>query len=571
MIGPGSRYLMLLAIYLCLGELARALVFTAPYPPIGKICIFTFRVPLRYGHCISSLGWMQCAGLLLPSCVQCRVSSTRSLLRGHEILPLYVEAPAGSLTSLFNPIKAPSSPVLNTPLINVERILQGQQQQQPLQQQQQQQLAQPPLYAEAIPGSIRSLPLDPGLRSAADRLPPYQTFSPRQSQSSAFSCSDVAAKGQTTPWGLQALQATPSALAEQGTPAGLKRTYSNRVAMMVCIIAEGGLGEHRDLKGVSTAGCPKEDPVDPGGCALSAFKAAPEGRDITTAAAGIIAAQNNDQDVVGVIPNVGEIYVVNVVDSEGAIEQGTSASARSRLRAYTACEGRFRGVVANSKGETTWRLVMLPLITSPNAVQPVKDTHGKDESWELYPSEDAWVKTATSRPEQDVLIVAPAVPNAPEGAGQAASYPAALQQGGAVLPVLPVTCRNELLSASYPISTTRWAVAAPGQDVLSLSPGNKLSKKSGSFVAAAYVAGVAARLWQSYPMCSNNQLIDVLRGSGKPVQKLPVGSSPVRMLQLKAAAALLEKQPCAKLEPPVKQEQYFGGDDGAGLLSRTGH
>jgi len=34
---------------------------------------------------------------------------------------------------------------------------------------------------------------------------------------------------------------------------------------------------------------------------------------------------------------------------------------------------------------------------------------------------------------------------------------------------------------------------------------------------------------------------------------------------------LLEKQPCAKIEPPVKQEQNFGGGDGDVLLSRAGH
>jgi hypothetical protein len=328
--------------------------------------------------------------------------------------------------------------------------------------------------------------------------------------------------------------------------------YGDRVSIMICIIAEGGLGEHRDLKGLATAGCPKEDPVDPGGCSQSAFKAAPDGKDVTTHAVGILAAQNNNQDVVGVLPKVGEVYVVNAVDSEGAIEQGSSVTARSRLRAYTACEGRFRGVVANTKGETTWRLVMLPLITSLNAVQAVTEKLG-NEDWELYPSESAWLKAATSRPDGDVLVVAPAVPNAPQGAAQAASYPAALQP---VLPVLPITCRNEALG-NYPISTTRWAVAAPGQDVLSLSPGNRLVKRSGSFAAAAYAAGVAARLWQSYPMCSNSQITEAMRESGRRVEKLALGSSPVRTLQLKGAAAWLEKLPCGKLEPPVKQEQDY--------------
>jgi hypothetical protein len=246
--------------------------------------------------------------------------------------------------------------------------------------------------------------------------------------------------------------------------------------------------------------------LDPTGCTLpwatkpSATGFKPRG----TWAASLIAAKD-----AGIIPGSTDIHVVPVDGpGTGSVEPtSTALSGKSRLRAYSVCEGRLRGLQAMDYGSTSavqpWRMVMLVDVA---AEKPANSGTG-----EYSLSEAEWMKVATGSgtPEAphlpDVLIVAPT------GDKKAVGYPAALP---GVLAVGGYKCNGQPLhthrNSSSSSSSSKPDILAPGGNV-AIPGANKVWTDDAA--AAALVAGAAARLWTAFPNCSADEIKGALLSS----------------------------------------------------------
>ena len=61
---------------------------------------------------------------------------------------------------------------------------------------------------------------------------------------------------------------------------------------------------------------------------------------------------------------------------------------------------------------------------------------------------------------------------------------------------------------------------APGTDIKSAVPGNKYALQTGTSMAAPHVAGAFAVLRQAKPTATVDELVEALRCSGKPINRL---------------------------------------------------
>ena len=118
--------------------------------------------------------------------------------------------------------------------------------------------------------------------------------------------------------------------------------------------------------------------------------------------------------------------------------------------------------------------------------------------------------------EKDVLFVAAAGNDGGDNDTDPA-YPAAFTYDNMVS-VAATNSRDELAYFSnYGKKTTH--VAAPGEGVYSLAPGNKYKNLSGTSMACPHVAGAAALIWSNHPKWTYKQVKEVLL---KSVDPLPV-------------------------------------------------
>lgn len=282
----------------------------------------------------------------------------------------------------------------------------------------------------------------------------------------------------------------------------------------------------------------------------------------------------------GVIPGATDIHVVPIdTPVTGAVDPNSSAlSGKSRLRAYSVCEGRLRGLQASEYGSSSssssgsdgggggkapWRMVMFVDVA---AEKPANSGTG-----DYAVSEGDWVKVATGvgTPEAlhppDVLIIAPA------GNSATMSFPAALP---GVLGVGSYKCSGELLHAytTHSSSHTNSSGGSSKPDIL--APGYNIAVPGSdkawtdSSAAAALVAGAATRLWSAHPRCSAEEIKTALRSSGgvfvTESSRSSRGSSngsgvaskaqqQVPRLSLAAAEAILALSDCGTTQPATRR------------------
>eukprot|EP00878_Enallax_costatus_P013897 GHUV01014532.1.p1 GENE.GHUV01014532.1~~GHUV01014532.1.p1 ORF type:complete len:390 (-),score=116.54 GHUV01014532.1:915-2084(-) len=337
------------------------------------------------------------------------------------------------------------------------------------------------------------------------------------------------------PWPLSAISASTSSLP----------TQTQRV--LICIVSSGVSYNNDYLKHNNWYGCSKEHPLDPGGCWLkwdTALDQKGNWKPRATYEAAIMAAKPGvDARIRGVIPDKTDIYVVPVdTDANGAIEPGSAAvGGRSRIRAYSVCEGRLRGLQAADVGlyapAVRWRMVMLVDVEANSPAAPV----GED-GYQI--SEADWLASATNTTEDgsppDILVVAPAG-DIPGRVTYPAADPRVIAVGGYTCderPMINYTSSNSSSRSRVP------DILAPGKN----TPVPDFQKDGvsgvrlweGSSAAAAYTAAAAARLWSAYPQCPADWIRLALLSSvpGKVLPVLPV------KLNLQQAQTYLQQNRC---------------------------
>lgn len=131
------------------------------------------------------------------------------------------------------------------------------------------------------------------------------------------------------PYGILQVQADSPKLPRDITSSGV----------MICVIDSGIDTHHPDQAGNMLDGCKAQDNVAPAGCPFN------WGQDLLghgTHVAGILAARQDGQGTVGVIPGGAELYSVRVFNDSGDVNQGQSfVYGSSLILAYTQCEGRL--------------------------------------------------------------------------------------------------------------------------------------------------------------------------------------------------------------------------------------
>lgn len=256
----------------------------------------------------------------------------------------------------------------------------------------------------------------------------------------------------------------------------------------------------------------------------------------TYAAAVMAGRPGINSRIRGVIPNRADFYVVPIDTDSGAIEPSSSAAGgRSRIRAYTACEGRLRGLQAQDIGlyapPMKWRMVMYVDIQSPSPAAPIGTQENRI-------SEADWLITATGKTDDgrppDVLIVAPAG-DVPGRLAYPAVYPQVIAVGG-------YSCDGKPIN-SYPANgTAKPDILAPGKgitvpDVKRFAPVG-VRGWEGSAAAAAYTAAAAARLWTAFPKCSADEIRAAL------LSNRPAAAASAR-LDLRLAQRYLSQHSCS--------------------------
>ncbi|KIZ05253.1 hypothetical protein MNEG_2702 [Monoraphidium neglectum] len=163
-----------------------------------------------------------------------------------------------------------------------------------------------------------------------------------------------------------------------------------RIGVLVCIVSSGVDRTAAALSSSSAgiSGCVDEHPLDPGGCPFAWDKdATGQGTHLASIVAGSAPSDGggDERQAVGVIPGA-EIYSVRVWNSSKSSSNapGDGAFATSRLLAYTACEGRLRGLQASNYGRSNYRMVMLmDMQASTEGPSQLEDGAPRRE---LYPS-----------------------------------------------------------------------------------------------------------------------------------------------------------------------------------------
>ncbi len=184
-----------------------------------------------------------------------------------------------------------------------------------------------------------------------------------------------------------------------------------------------------------------------------------------THVAGTIAALDNDLGVVGLSPAV-ELYAVKVMDESG-------------------------------KGSYACLINGIEWVDQNNIPIMNMSLGGKSYSQALKDAVDAAY-------DNGVLLVA-AAGNEGEGTDNVL-YPARFES---VIAVSSADSNNDLLSTSSRGPSVE--LIAPGVNILSTLPGNKLSYASGTSMAAPHVVGSAALIWSADSNLSNEEVRNLLR------------------------------------------------------------
>ncbi|OCQ23657.1 peptidase S8 [Pseudoalteromonas luteoviolacea] len=251
----------------------------------------------------------------------------------------------------------------------------------------------------------------------------------------------------------------------QSTPYGINMvqghllSQSNTSARKVCVIDTGYNLGHPDLPYGNVTGNANNNAVG---------RWNNDGNGHGTHVAGTIAAENNNQGVVGVYPGM-DLHIVKIFDDNG---QWTYAS--DLVKAIQQCKDAGSHVVNMSLGGGNYS-------NSEN--------------------------TAMQNFVDGGLMLVAAAGN---DGNSSKSYPASYNS---VISVASVTS-NESRS-SFSQYNDQVEMAAPGSSVNSTYPTNTYRSLSGTSMAAPHVAGVAALVWSHNTQCTNQEIRAALNATAK--------------------------------------------------------
>jgi hypothetical protein len=170
----------------------------------------------------------------------------------------------------------------------------------------------------------------------------------------------------TRPYGLSMVQGdalTPLAIFD--IPEGFDLRNATGIARsvvqagaLVCLISSGVDPGAPTLLGATLTGCQQEHPLNPGGCPFAWDQdVTGAGTHLASIVAGVAPTPGGAKQL-GVLPGA-EVYSVRVWERSPAWKGtgGDGPFSRDRLTAYTACEGRLRGLAASNKHASNYRMV----------------------------------------------------------------------------------------------------------------------------------------------------------------------------------------------------------------------
>lgn len=183
--------------------------------------------------------------------------------------------------------------------------------------------------------------------------------------------------------------------------------------------------------------------------------------------------------------------------------------------------------------------------------------------------------------EAGVIIVAAAGNDGLDGA----LYPAALaEQFDNVISVAASTAQNRLAGFSnYSSDGTTVDLAAPGEAVISAMPGGRIGAKSGTSMAAPVVAAALAVIWSAYPTLPYAQVIDYLEDTVTAIASSDKPTATNGIVNLAAAIRAVEgvknEEPeqmtidlaTAKIEPFQLGQQDHGKHEIRAIITLTGN
>ncbi|KZN60212.1 peptidase S8 [Pseudoalteromonas luteoviolacea CPMOR-1] len=251
----------------------------------------------------------------------------------------------------------------------------------------------------------------------------------------------------------------------QSTPYGINMVQGNLLsqtntsARKVCVIDTGYNLGHPDLPYGNVTGIANNNAVG---------RWNNDGNGHGTHVAGTIAAENNNQGVIGVYPGV-DLHIVKIFDDNG---QWTYAS--NLINAIQQCKDAGSDVVNMSLGGGNYS-------SSEN--------------------------TAMQNFVNGGMMLVAAAGN--DGNGSK-SYPASYDS---VISVASVTS-NESRS-SFSQYNDQVEISGPGSNVNSTYPTNTYRSLSGTSMASPHVAGVAALVWSHHTQCTNQEIRAAINATAK--------------------------------------------------------
>jgi len=232
----------------------------------------------------------------------------------------------------------------------------------------------------------------------------------------------------------------------------------------VCIIDTGTLATHEDLKDGEHTGTNDPDLVIPWD---------EDGNTHGTHCAGVVAAQDNSQGVIGVAPS-SSIHTIRIFDNAGQV------FVSDIVEAMSACAEAGANIISMSLG-------------GPE--------HIESEAAEIIRLTDL-----------GILVVA-AAGNEGDDANPV-EYPAGYDS---VMGIGAVDAKTEI--ASFSTYNSEIDVAAPGVDILSTTSDSdsSYSEYSGTSMATPHVAAIAALLWSQFPDKSVDEIRNAIQETARDV------------------------------------------------------
>ncbi len=303
----------------------------------------------------------------------------------------------------------------------------------------------------------------------------------------------------------------------QVDPAGYLRIGANAVAATgagigVAIVDTGVDQDHADIDGNLAAPC------------FTAYTSCDDDNGHGTHVAGIVAAENNDQDIVGVAPEA-TIYAVKVLDSSGS--------------------GLFSDVLSGL--QWVYNLNSAVPETSPVPIQVVNMSLGAEAVCGRPDDPGLYTYIQTLADQGVVVVVAPGNDSSkevfdmlPAGCPGVLAIASTTAQAG--------TNKCKVLSGYVGADTASYfttdgafdgtvgvTISAPGETyenntcgtiqskgILSLAAGGGTTEKNGTSMAAPHVAGVAALMLQANGALSPFTVRSIIRASASNVESAPI-------------------------------------------------